>query len=55
VLVGATHLFLATDVDALYTSNPHAAPAPGVAPAQVKENWGVFLRHPRCKTRGLLV
>lgn len=33
-LVGASHLYLATDVDALYTSNPHAAPAPGEPPAE---------------------
>jgi len=33
ILVGATHLFLATDVDALYTSNPNVPPAPGMPPA----------------------
>jgi len=33
ILVGATHLFLATDVDALYTSNPNATPEPGKPPA----------------------
>ena len=31
-LVNADHLFLATDVDALYTSNPFAAPKEGVPP-----------------------
>lgn len=31
-LVGADHLFLATDVDALYTSNPSAPPLPGAPP-----------------------
>jgi glutamate 5-kinase len=31
-LVGADHLFLATDVDALYTSNPNAPPKPGMPP-----------------------
>ena len=34
VLVGADHLFLATDVDALYTKNPSAPLAPGEAPAE---------------------
>mmetsp|Transcript_3601 Transcript_3601/g.11664 ORF Transcript_3601/g.11664 Transcript_3601/m.11664 type:complete len:411 (-) Transcript_3601:736-1968(-) len=34
VLVGASHLFLATDVDALYTANPHVAPPPGQPPAE---------------------
>lgn len=34
ILIGASHLFLATDVDALYTSNPHAAPVPGAPPAE---------------------
>merc|ERR1719506_2067391 len=33
-MVGAEHLFLATDVDALYTSNPTAAPTPGAPPAR---------------------
>ena len=32
-MVGAGWLFLATDVDALYTSNPTKPPAPGEAPA----------------------
>ena len=31
-LTAADHLFLATDVDALYTSNPSAPPQPGVPP-----------------------
>ena len=31
-LVGADHLFLATDVDALYTSNPFAVPQEGARP-----------------------
>ncbi|KAL1508272.1 hypothetical protein AB1Y20_004387 [Prymnesium parvum] len=31
-LVGADHLFLATDVDALYSSNPSAPPQPGQPP-----------------------
>ena len=34
LMVGAEHLFLATDVDALYTSNPTAAPTPGAPPAR---------------------
>lgn len=33
-LVGATHLFLCTDVDALYTSNPFAPPKEGVPPPE---------------------
>jgi uridylate kinase len=33
LMVGAEHLFLGTDVDALYTSNPTASPAPGAPPA----------------------
>jgi len=34
ILVGADHLFLATDVDALYTSNPNQPPPPGQPPPQ---------------------
>jgi len=33
-MTGARWLFLATDVDALYTSNPTVAPNPGVPPAE---------------------
>ena len=47
-LVGADHLFLATDVDALYTANPFAPPKDGAPPpeairvvADVNEVMGV--------------
>ncbi len=34
MLVRADFLFLATDVDALYTSNPHKPPPEGAPPAE---------------------